>query len=99
MPIRGVAKGSKRDRQFEHIKQRLKARGGLDDLADEIAARTVNKERALHGETRTVLRTSVATCRRAGAAAFAQALPGQRGGPVTSSTTTHAGPRSRSGRG
>jgi hypothetical protein len=59
MPIRGVAKGSKRDRQYEHIKERLEDRGKPEDVAEEIAARTVNKERARHGESRTASRTSV----------------------------------------
>ncbi|HEU0304228.1 MAG TPA: hypothetical protein VFR32_06580 [Gaiellaceae bacterium] len=48
MPPRGVKKGSKRGRQYEHIKDSLEARGVK--RAEEIAARTVNKERARHGE-------------------------------------------------
>lgn len=59
MPMRGVAKGSKRDRQYEHIKESLEDRGTDEEVAEEIAARTVNKERARHGETRTASRTSV----------------------------------------
>ncbi len=58
MPPRGVKKGSKRDRQYEHIKEGLRARGESSDTAEEIAARTVNKERARHGESRTASRTS-----------------------------------------
>lgn len=50
MPPRGVKKGSKRDRQYEHIKESLGDRGESVDRAEEIAARTVNKERARHGE-------------------------------------------------
>jgi hypothetical protein len=49
---------NKRERQYKHIKQSLKRRGRSEDLAEEIAARTVNKERARHGESRTAARTS-----------------------------------------
>ena len=48
----------KRDRQYQHIKEGLEARGRSEDLAEEIAARTVNKERARAGETQTASRTS-----------------------------------------
>ena len=58
MPPAGVKKGSKRARQYEHIKESLEDRGRSEDLAEEIAARTVNKERARHGETQTSSRTS-----------------------------------------
>ncbi len=58
MPIAGVKKGSKRDRQYGHIKDSLLERGASEDRAEEIAARTVNKERARHGESRTASRTS-----------------------------------------
>jgi len=53
-----VKKGSKRARQYEHIKDGLRERGTSEDKAEEIAARTVNKERARHGEARTVSRLS-----------------------------------------
>jgi len=56
MPQR--AWGSKRERQYKHIKQGLRQRGGSNDLAEEIAARTVNKDRARAGESRTASRTS-----------------------------------------
>lgn len=49
----------KRERQYEHIKEGLEDRGANEDKAEEIAARTVNKERARHGETKTASRTSV----------------------------------------
>lgn len=49
----------KRERQYEHIKEGLKKRGKNEDLAEEIAARTVNKERAQHGEAREASATSV----------------------------------------
>jgi hypothetical protein len=43
---------AKRERQYEHIKSGLKERGASEDRAEEIAARTVNKERARSGEAR-----------------------------------------------
>jgi plasmid stabilization system protein ParE len=49
----------KRERQYEHIKDGLLERGTGEDKAEEIAARTVNKERARHGEARDSSRTSV----------------------------------------
>jgi hypothetical protein len=49
----------KRERQYEHIKDELKERGRKEDEATEIAARTVNKERARSGEARQRSRTSV----------------------------------------
>lgn len=48
MPPRGVKRGTKRARQYEHIKDALEERG--EPRAEEIAARTVNKERARAGE-------------------------------------------------
>ncbi|HET6864952.1 MAG TPA: hypothetical protein VFH80_03480 [Solirubrobacteraceae bacterium] len=58
MPPRGVQKGTKRARQYDHIKQSQKERGTSEDRAEEIAARTVNKEKARAGESRTRSRTS-----------------------------------------
>jgi hypothetical protein len=58
MPPRGVKKGTKRARQYEHIKDSQKDQGASEDRAEEIAARTVNKERARSGESRTRSRTS-----------------------------------------
>ncbi len=49
----------KRDRQYEHIKEGLEDRGRGEDEAEEIAARTVNKERARSGEAKTASRTSL----------------------------------------
>ncbi len=49
---------AKRERQYEHIKDGLEDRGRSEDVAEEIAARTVNKERARAGEARTSSRTS-----------------------------------------
>jgi len=53
-----VKKGTKRARQYEHIKDNAEDRGASTDRAEEIAARTVNKERARSGESRTRSRTS-----------------------------------------
>ena len=58
MPPRGVKKGTKRARQYEHIKESAKEQGASTDRAEEIAARTVNKEKARAGESRTRSRTS-----------------------------------------
>jgi hypothetical protein len=58
MPPRGVKKGTKRARQYEHIKESVKEQGASTDRAEEIAARTVNKERARSGESRERSRTS-----------------------------------------
>jgi hypothetical protein len=48
----------KRERQYEHIKKGLEDRGRSEDVAEEIAARTVNKERARSGEAKQRSRTS-----------------------------------------
>ena len=48
----------KRERQYEHIKEGLEEQGRSEDVAEEIAARTVNKERARAGEAATSSRTS-----------------------------------------
>ncbi|MEY9484855.1 hypothetical protein RKD26_000649 [Streptomyces calvus] len=48
----------KRERQYEHIKDSAKSRGESTGRAEEIAARTVNKERARSGESKTASRTS-----------------------------------------
>src|SRR5262245_42040107 len=69
MPPRGVRKGTKRARQYEHIRESAKQRGASEDRAEEIAARTVNKERARSGESRSRSRTStrdVSSRRRGG---------------------------------
>ncbi len=58
MPPRGVPKGSKRARQYEHIKESQLEQGRSEDKAEEIAARTVNKERARSGESREASRSS-----------------------------------------
>jgi hypothetical protein len=57
MPVK--AWSPKRERQYEHIKEGLEERGTGEDLAEEIAARTVNKERARAGESKEASRSSV----------------------------------------
>ncbi len=67
MPQR--AWSAKRERQYEHIKDGLEERGRSEPVAEEIAARTVNKERARSGEARQASRTStkdVSSGRRGG---------------------------------
>ena len=86
MPPRGTDKGTKRARQYEHIKDSLKERGSSEDEAEEIAARTVNKERARSGEARSsskLSREDISSGRRGGLAATARDLAGAR---ATSST-------------
>jgi hypothetical protein len=58
MPPRGVKPGTKRARQYEHIKDSQQEQGASESRAEEIAARTVNKERARSGESRSRSRTS-----------------------------------------
>jgi hypothetical protein len=53
-----VKKGTKRARQYEHVKQSERRRGASKGRAKEIAARTVQKERARSGESRTRSRAS-----------------------------------------
>jgi hypothetical protein len=57
MPQR--AWSAKRERQYEHIKEGLLERGRKEDTAEEIAARTVNKERARAGEAKQASRSSI----------------------------------------
>jgi hypothetical protein len=59
VPPRGVKKGTKRARQYEHVKEGLRERGASEDRAEEIAARTVNKERARSGEAERPSRLSL----------------------------------------
>ena len=59
----------KRERQYEHIKEGLEDQGRSEDTAEEIAARTVNKERARSGEAEQASRTStedISSSRRGG---------------------------------
>jgi len=57
MPQKAWSK--KRERQYEHIKEGLEKSGRSEDKAEEIAARTVNKERARAGEAKEASRTSL----------------------------------------
>jgi hypothetical protein len=69
VPPGGVEKGSKRARQYEHVKDSLEDRGASEDEAEEIAARTVNKARARSGEAREsskLSRTDISSGRRGG---------------------------------
>jgi hypothetical protein len=70
---------AKRERQYEHIKRGLEQRGRDEDTAEEIAARTVNKERARSGEAR-----------EASPASITDISSGRRGG-----LRSHAGPGGR----
>jgi hypothetical protein len=58
MPPRDVSKGTKRARQYEKIKKSARSRGASASRASEMAARTVNKNRARSGESRTRSRSS-----------------------------------------
>jgi len=69
MPPRGVKKGTKLARQYEHIKASERKQGKSVSRAKEIAARTVNKERARSGQSRTssrLSRTDISSGRRGG---------------------------------
>ena len=80
MPPRGVKKGTKRARQYEHIKKSAKGRGMSEGRAEEVAARTVNKERARSGESRTASRSStsdMSSGRRGGIRAHRSSPRGQ----------------------
>lgn len=70
---------AKRERQYAHIKDSLLERGRSQPLAEEIAARVVNKERAQHGESAS-----------ASASSINDLSPGRRGG-----LRSHQGPGGR----
>jgi hypothetical protein len=79
MPPRGVKSGSKRERQYEHIKDSERQQGASLKRAEEIAARTVNKQRVRSGESKTSSRTStnaISSGRRGG---LRSGKPGPRG--------------------
>lgn len=80
MPPRGVKPGTKRARQYEHIKESQREQGRSEDRAEEIAARTVNKERARSGESRQRSRTStrdMSSSRRGGQRSGTNATKGR----------------------
>src|SRR5918995_6746467 len=58
MPPRGIKKGTKRARQYEHVKRSERSQGRSPRRAREVAARTVQKERARTGESRQRSRSS-----------------------------------------
>jgi hypothetical protein len=69
MPPRGVKKGTKLAREYEHIKESERDQGRSEKRAKEIAARTVNKERAREGQASTssrLSRTDMSSSRRGG---------------------------------
>jgi hypothetical protein len=66
MPPRGVKKGTKRARQYAHIKASEKRAGRSTGRAEEIAARTVNKQRAQSGEARSSSRSGGGSSRSGG---------------------------------
>jgi hypothetical protein len=69
MPPRGVKKGTKLARQYEHIKDSEREQGRSEKRAKEIAARTVNKERARSGQAKTssrLSRSDMSSSRRGG---------------------------------
>src|SRR3984893_14492919 len=79
MPPSDVKKGTKRARQYEHVKQSERRRGASTGRTKEIAARTVNKERARGGESRSRSSTStrdISSGRRGG---LRSGKPGPRG--------------------
>jgi hypothetical protein len=60
---------AKRERQYEHIRESERKQGASPERAEEIAARTVNKERARAGESKTASRSSlndISSARRGG---------------------------------
>jgi hypothetical protein len=79
MPPAGVKKGSKRARQYEHVRESEREQGASEQRAEEIAARTVNKERARSGESKTSSKSStedISSGRRGG---LRSGKPGPRG--------------------
>ena len=87
---------AKRERQYEHIKDSLLKRGDDVPLAEEIAARTVNKERARHGEAEEVSASSIndiSSARRGGLRSHSGA-----GGRTLAQLHNEARPRGIKGR-
>ena len=95
MPQRAWSK--KRERQYEHIKDGLLEHGDSEDKAEEIAARTVNKERARAGEARESSRTSTDDI-SSGRAAVCGRTEGREAEPAISSTTRPGRRTSRAAR-
>jgi hypothetical protein len=74
-----VKKGTKRERQYEHIKDSERKSGASMKRAEEIAARTVNKERARSGESRSSSRTSTSDMSSGRRGGLRSGKPGPRG--------------------
>lgn len=79
MPPRGVKKGSKRARQYEHIKDGERQQGASLERAKEIAARTVNKERARSDEAKTSSHASTSDISSGRRGGLRSGKPGSRG--------------------
>jgi len=79
MPPRGVKKGSKGERQYEHIKDSERHQGASLKRAEEIASRTVNKQRARSGESKTSSRTSTSDISSGRRGGLRSGKPGPRG--------------------
>ena len=79
MPPRGVKKGSKRERQYQHVKESERKQGASVKRAEEIASRTVNKERARSGESKTSSRTSTSDISSGRRGGLRSGKPGPRG--------------------
>ena len=80
MPPRGVRKGTKRAREYQHIKASVKQRGASEKKAEEIAARTVNKDRARAGSPAPGPRSRYGASPRRRAAASARVRTARRVG-------------------
>ena len=99
MPPRGVT-SAKRKRQYEHIKDSEAARGVGEDRAEEIAARTVNKQRSEAGETKSMRGGSRKT-KSAGSArksTGARKATSSRKGASTSASKSSASSRKSAGK-
>ncbi|GAB3291104.1 hypothetical protein [Parasphingorhabdus pacifica] len=81
MPQRAWTK--KQERQYEHIKSQTEERGSSEDRAEEIAARTVNKERAQRGESKQASKTAT------------EDIPPQRRGGIRSGNRYGPGGRTK----
>jgi hypothetical protein len=79
MPPRGVKKGTRRERQYEHIKDSERKSGASLKRAEEIAARTINKERARSGESRSSSRVSTSDMSSGRRGGLRSGKPGPRG--------------------
>lgn len=98
MPLPQSAWSDKRERQYKHIKEGLLERGSGDGKAEEIAARTVNKERARQGEAKQASRTSVEdiSSGRRGGSVHIRARAAE---PTLSCVTKHGNVASQAARG